>query len=92
MSETTGGYSGGRSKAEVGPPRATGSSSVPIIHDLVIADLRDRLRVGVTTYGVPLRANNGRDALWDAYEEALDLACYLKQAMVERENANSSYP
>ena len=41
-----------------------------IIHDLVIADLRDRLRVG-ETYGVPLRANNGRDALWDAYEEAL---------------------
>jgi hypothetical protein len=33
--------------------------------------------------------NNGRDALLDAYEEALDLACYLKQAILERdENAN----
>jgi hypothetical protein len=65
--------------------------SEPIIHDLVIADLRDRLRVGVKTYGVPLRANNGRDALWDAYEEALDLACYLKQAMVERENVRLAH-
>jgi len=28
---------------------------------------------------------NGRDALKDAYEEALDLAMYLKQAMIERD-------
>jgi hypothetical protein len=32
-----------------------------------------------------LQAFNGRDALRDAYEEALDLACYLRQAIAERD-------
>jgi len=43
---------------------------------------RDRL--GRQRYGVPLQANNGRDALQDAYEEALDLAVYLRTAIEER--------
>lgn len=59
-------------------------SSHPIIHNLVQYDLSKRLRVGIETYGKPLRAHNGRDALRDAYEEALDLACYLRQALYER--------
>jgi len=33
---------------------------------------------------------NGRDALQDAYEEALDLACYLKQAIEERKAVAST--
>lgn len=57
----------------------------PDIVDLVNRDLAKRKAVGVVTYGVPLRAHNGRDALRDAYEEALDLACYLRQAIEERE-------
>lgn len=57
------------------------------IWDLVIADMHKRHEKGMETYGVPLTANNGRDALLDAYEEALDLAVYLKQAMVERDLA-----
>ena len=36
-------------------------------------------------YGTALQPHNGRDALLDAYEEALDLAMYLKQAIVERD-------
>ena len=34
--------------------------------------------------GMPLQANNGRDALRDAYEEVLDLAAYLRQVIEER--------
>jgi hypothetical protein len=57
----------------------------PIIHRLVQADLEQRLAVGVATYGQGLQAFNGRDVLQDAYEEALDKACYLRQAMIERD-------
>ncbi len=56
----------------------------PHIADLVCVDIRYRKQKGIETYGTPLQAGNGRDALWDAYEEALDLACYLKQAIEER--------
>lgn len=54
------------------------------IQSLVRADLETRERIGVKRYGTPLQPHNGRDALRDAYEEALDLACYLRQAIEER--------
>lgn len=67
-----------------------------IIAKEVMSDLIDRMEVGKNEYGVLLSTHNGRDALQDAYEEALDLACYLKQAMLERDdctnNANSKLP
>ena len=53
------------------------------IADLVIEDMKERKKMGKKKYGVPLRAHNGRNALQDAYEEALDLCQYLKQALVE---------
>ena len=55
------------------------------IWDLVIADMRARDAVGRARYGTPLQAHNGRDVLRDAYEEALDLAVYLRQALAERD-------
>lgn len=58
----------------------------PIV-ELVIEDLEERLRIGIARYGTPLQAYNGRDALVDAYQEALDLCCYLRQEIAERENA-----
>lgn len=57
-----------------------------VIHALVRADLEDREAIGRQRYGTPLQAFNGRDALVDAYQEALDLACYLRQAIEERGN------
>lgn len=54
------------------------------IWDLVIADMHERDHVGRQRYGTPLQANNGRDALVDAYQEALDLVVYLRQAIEER--------
>lgn len=53
---------------------------------LVIADMHDRDLDGVREYGVPLLTHNGRDALQDAYEEALDLAAYLRQLIEERKD------
>ena len=51
---------------------------------LVIDDMEQRRAVGIERYGVPLQAHNGRDALVDAYQEALDLCCYLRQTIEER--------
>lgn len=51
---------------------------------LVEQDLRVRINKGTAEYGEPLTTHNGQDALWDAYEEALDLALYLRQAIEER--------
>lgn len=58
------------------------NASTPI-WDLVIADMHARDRIGRERYGTPLQANNGRDALLDAYQEALDLVVYLRQAIEE---------
>jgi len=55
----------------------------PTVH----ADLGAREQIGIQRYGTPLQAHNGRCPLWDAYEEALDLACYLMQARVEGHTA-----
>jgi len=53
------------------------------ITPLVLADLKERSKKGEMEYGEPLTTNNGREALQDAYEEVLDLACYLKQKIIE---------
>lgn len=50
---------------------------------LVIEDMRASDMAGRAKYGVPLTAGNGRDALVYAYQEALDLAVYLRQAIAE---------
>lgn len=57
------------------------------IQDMVVRDIEARKALGKQRYGTALQAFNGRDALRDAYEEALDLACYLRQAIEERDNA-----
>ena len=49
--------------------------------------MAERAAAGVQKYGTPLQTHNGRDALWDAYQEALDLAMYLRQAILERDIA-----
>lgn len=62
----------------------------PSVQGMVRADLEVRERVGIQRYGTPLQPFNNRDALRDAYEEALDLACYLRQAIAERDHAAPS--
>lgn len=56
----------------------------PIV-EAVRADLLARSQVGIRKYGVTLAENpiQLRDWLQHAYEEALDMANYLKAAMVK---------
>jgi hypothetical protein len=60
-------------------------NSNPILQELVMEDMRSRLDLGIQRYGTGLQANNGRDMLQDAYEEALDLCVYLRGVMYERD-------
>jgi hypothetical protein len=57
----------------------------PAMWDLVVTDMLARDAVGLDRYKTRLQAHNGRDALKDAYCEALDLAVYLRQALYERD-------
>lgn len=55
----------------------------PAVWEAVIADMRERDQAGRTKYGTPLQAFNGRDPQRDAFQEALDLVVYLRQAIME---------
>lgn len=61
-------------------------NDLPYIHDLVIADITSRKTLGTERYGTPLQPRNGRSAIKDAYEEAVDLAVYLRQALWEEDH------
>jgi len=58
------------------------------VQALVREDLEVRERVGTERYGRPVQLFNGRDALVDAYQEAMDLTVYLRQAIAERDFAS----
>lgn len=60
-------------------------NSRPCVQDMVITDLEERKRVGVKRYGTLLQPFNGRDALVDAYQEAMDLCVYLRQVIEEKD-------
>lgn len=62
-------------------------NSFPEVYPLFIEDLETRYKIGMQRYGKALQPFNGRDALRDAYEEAIDLAFYLRQAIYERDKA-----
>jgi hypothetical protein len=61
-------------------------NDLPAVWDLVIEDMRRRDALGLSRYGTRLQPHNGRDALRDAYEEALDMVAYLRQEIEERED------
>jgi len=58
------------------PPKQTKAKT---ILPYVLCDLKSRAKNGIM-----LQTDNGREALWDAYQEALDLAMYLRQAILEK--------
>jgi hypothetical protein len=69
-------------------PKATTEQQLPHhsnVTSLVREDLELRAQKGEATYGQRLRPHIGRNALVDAYQEALDLSVYLKQRMLEEE-------
>lgn len=51
---------------------------------LVLKDIEARRKFGDAKYGVPLRTNDGRKSLVDAYQEALDFVVYLRKEIEER--------
>lgn len=59
------------------------------IRELVREDMTARDALGRERYGTPLQVDNGRDPIVDAYQEALDLAVYLRQEM---ERDTPGYP
>lgn len=63
-----------------------------VVVDVVLADIMERAKAGKQKYGTYLETNNGRDPLWDAYQEAIDLVMYLRQALLEREGGASDEP
>lgn len=70
------------------PPPTPGRT---VVYPYVIEDIRQRADHGIKKYGRPLETGNGRSALQDAYEEALDLVVYLKQKLIEeRENKETA--
>lgn len=64
----------------------------PAVWEIVIADMQERDKIGKQRYGTRLQPFNGRDALVDAYQEALDMVVYLRQAIYERDNAKGIQP
>lgn len=60
------------------------------VWEMVIEDMKERDDEGRRKYGTPLQINNGRDPLVDAYQEALDLVVYLRQAIEERQRNERS--
>lgn len=67
------------------PEPAPEPNTHPAVWDLVMADMRQRDESGLAKYSTRLQPHNGRDALVDAYQEALDLVVYLRQAIAERD-------
>ena len=67
--------------AQPEPPPKRGRQNVA---DLVLADIQARIEMGYQKYNTKLQTFNGRDALWDAYQEAIDLVMYLRQEIAER--------
>jgi len=54
--------------------------------------MAERNALGTEKYGCPLQAHNGRAALVDAYQEALDLCVYLRQAIEEQGSLLETHP
>jgi hypothetical protein len=62
------------------------------VKDYVLQDIQARVDMGLKKHGTYLQTFNGRDPLWDAYQEAIDLVMYLRQAILEKEEFNYSEP
>lgn len=72
-------YASKAATAKLQKPKGSGRRIVELVQE----DLEARSKEGLRKYGEPLKANNGRNALIDAYQEVLDLACYLRQRLEE---------
>lgn len=60
--------------------------SDPCIQDLVAEEMRVLKEDRRAKWGTVLYPNSGVDGLREAYEQAMDLAIYLRQVLYERDN------
>ena len=74
-----------KNKAAIHEPMPISGTGEKVL-DQVRQDLTDRDTVGRQKYGQSLKTFTGRDALMDAYQEALDLVMYLRQVIMERDD------
>lgn len=74
--------------SQASEPQPKPEQGEQVVVDVVLADIRERAEVGKVKYGTYLETNNGRNPLWDAYQEAIDLVMYLRQALLEQERNN----
>ena len=56
------------------------NSTALVIPDWLRASMRERHAIGVQKYGTGLQVWNGRDPVVDAFQEAMDLVVYARQA------------
>lgn len=67
-------------------PKPIKNNNIPV-WEQVIHDMQERNQIGIKRYKTPLQTFNGRNALIDAYQEALDLSVYLKQRILEEKQS-----
>ncbi len=60
-------------------------NNLPYVWDLVLKDIDEKDKMGKKKHGTRLQPHNGRDSLHDAYQEALDMVVYIRQAIYERD-------
>lgn len=53
------------------------------MYELVRRDLLAREQQDLKSFGAPTQAYRGRAAILDAYDGAIDLACFLRQVIEE---------
>lgn len=53
------------------------------VQQALINAIAARRELGIRKYGQPVMTHNGRNPLRDAWEEVIDLAVYLTQALLE---------
>ena len=75
----------GREMSGIAAQPMPAANEKPAVWDLVMVDMEARDRAGESRYGTRLQPDNGRDSLTDAYQEALDLAVYLRSVIFERD-------
>jgi hypothetical protein len=73
------------SYAAMGEPSPLPGQST--VADKVIDDINERVQLGLDKYGTKLMTFNGRNALVDLYQELIDATMYIKQLLMEEENA-----
>ncbi len=57
----------------------------PAVWDLVIEDMKDRDKFGVSKYNTRLKPFDGRDNLKDIYQELLDGVVYCRKEIYQRD-------